>query len=347
MAGGAERSAETGPPDLLLVPADTPWLANLRGRPVDEPWLDRANQLIETGALHARQNGKKSSPILEARREFFDDLMGFADEEHPVNKAYRWSIEHTEAHWPPIGTFVQTQRILWQAGVDNMRAVTLYSVILNVSPGLVASKIKLLEDAGLDPGPLLSKRPQLLGHASVGLQSRLENLKAAGLDVNRVVNVFPTSLSYETERVNKRLEAVDRIARLLRWQHGGRGLVNVLPALLGYSDEKLMVHARLFAEHGTPDMSESRVAGMIISPLEAHLLALVREGEYTASTVKIIQRDVKETRRKAEVKQLLEDRPALEAKIGKKLVRDYLKYAARSKNGWPSPANPAKHPNNK
>ncbi|MGI9027468.1 MAG: hypothetical protein ACR2FM_01330 [Candidatus Saccharimonadales bacterium] len=164
---------------------------------------------------------------------------------------------------------------------------------------------------------------------------KMMKLKSAmdesGLDTNRLIASNLRLLASDPDKLLKRISDVSRVCAKLQWDGSPLALINHAPRVLASSDRKLAVHARLFARFGRRDMSSKQIIQLLAHPLEAHLITIGLEHDYSASNVKNVNKMFPQPSRAQLVGNLLSDRQAAEAKFGRGIVLTYERYVAHKK----------------
>lgn len=215
-------------------------------------------------------------------------------------------------------------------GIDPAKAINRMPNILFLATDSVNHKIINIQLLGINAVAGINFMPQMLALGLDSIKDKMLNLEQLGFDASAVINKAPQVLKYAPESLVKRVHKIERVVRLLGWNAPTSELIEYFPPIFGYSDKKLIIHARLLARYGRADMSAKEVAAHIINPLEAHIIALDKHGEYSASTVSSVQKKTKSPERKAHVERLLaEKRDRLVSLMGEQTVQAYEKYATK------------------
>lgn len=153
-------------------------------------------------------------------------------------------------------------------------------------------------------------------------------LRDTGIDTSKVVNASPATLGLAPESVQKKVHRITHVGKLLGYQGDTITLIETMPSILGLGNNKLLAHARLFAEHGSVELTEKQVRKFIIEALEAHIISLAQDKPYEPKYIDTVRKKYKGTERKAMVAEMLQNQPdMLEVKVGKKALRAYRRYA--------------------
>lgn len=201
---------------LLDRDKDLGWLESLAGRPIGQDELDRLNQgVITTGSVHINKNTDPLlvQEVLRARNQFYEQLLGWSDERHPLNDTYRTFQNRAPA--PPLSTLIRTQRYLASVGasdaslllrrsplllgraVDSIEAtvnhlsqlgvkdiptlITNNPAAFSAHPDTLDQKVDNLASIGIkNPIALIEKQPALLNKSVHNLKEKIEQLSALG-----------------------------------------------------------------------------------------------------------------------------------------------------------------------
>lgn len=327
------RTLEVNHSEAMLGVADIAWLTQLAGHEVDEEWLERANSFIAVGSVNLQHDTEPliRSQVIAARKGFYEGCLGWGDKAHPLNKAYTTHASKSEVI-VPVNTMVQTQRVLIQLGLDNARLVRKNPNLLHLSAESVAASINGLTALGLDAQRVIYKGPKILSHNNDTIAKKKQDLEQMGLDATHIINNYPQVIHLKSSKIARRKEQIEYVAGLLGWEGGTtKELIETFPGILVFSNEKLMAHARIFAEHGDPGFNVGQVKNLVINALEAHIISLVQDDRYYAGGVQTLVKNLPggAAGRKRVVAELLEDQAGLEEIIGRKVVRSYLQYAGK------------------
>lgn len=315
--------------------ADSLWLQALSNRDVSKGWVTWAEELAVIGSSYPRDGvalpddpkttlGREE--VIGARKDFFADHLGWADEEHPLHKAFK--VMEKEDQWPNLATFVDTQRLLSDREIDAVELIYDYPKIVYRKKDSIGELLQFLDDKSLNAAAVVAAWPNIFRGKIENFQAATSVLTVENLDVPGIVKKFPKIMGYNPELIGKRINQVRLVADLMGWKGSPDELINYFPSILIYSDSKLRAHLRLMMRFGSQDATNSQITGHVIRPLEAHILAAVQFGEdYRNSHAGAIQKGSSDVSRKQQVDDFIQNRrPELEAVIGSKGVRDYLRY---------------------
>lgn len=345
---------------------DFVWLEPFRGRNIAPEELETTNTLINVGSLDLRKINDPviREEVIDARRTFFGKWLGWEDETHPMNGAYRVFLNHHKRLGPP-GTFVDTQRVLHKAGVDGFHATRLNPVILWKGSNNVKSWTTAMAEQGYTVGKLVKEQPNLLNQPHSKLIWRTSRLLKAGVGISSIEghalakpNYFKLCVKHFRENGDKSAYRAEQRVRHLAWvvlafgyrldevektaddtdlqarkttkaQEIARELFDHQPKLRTASDTRLMVQARLLSKFGAPGITPEEINRLTGVPVETQIIALMTDREYTAYNLELLNKAIKDDRRQI-VKQMIDSqRPAMEAKLGTKTVLAYERYASR------------------
>ncbi len=73
---------------IELTATHTCFLEQLSSKPIDQAWLNKANELIVVGSEHLSNSSQDRDTTLNARMQLFDEHMGWDEPGSPYQYAY-------------------------------------------------------------------------------------------------------------------------------------------------------------------------------------------------------------------------------------------------------------------
>lgn len=319
-------------PDLSL--ADRGILEPIVGRPVDQEWLDRVNPSYRLGMQHLKsKDPDEREAIVAARTEFYEEHLGLANAGHELYDAYLIN-KRARPNLFPTDTFIGTQWVFQEYGLNGVQMCARTANFMYSSPGKVNERLAMLARGGVNVSFAAYTDPSVLQSSKEIVASYIEASRSATNAMQHNEKDKETKqddgLTPEGRRMRREV-LIERFAVALGYENHAEKLLRKVMRL-AFSETKLGVHARLFAEHGNPNITPSQVGTFLSKPLELHLITLAEGKPYNT---KEISRQHKiyphKPQRKARMMELLEDREALEAKVGKKVLIAYDRHIAAKK----------------
>ncbi len=296
----AEASSEVEIPDpLQLTLADNPWLTKLREAPVDEAWLAEANEVIPIAStsLFGVQDINTVQRVDNARENFYGELLGLAQPWRKLHNAYRVACSITDKkHLPLPSVFIETQRRLYEYGIDNGKLLkNSYAFSKRVGPlnGLILA----IQKEGMIAGDTINANGVLIEMSGDTFGKRLRNGEAQGFKTTHFVR--SRLIGTAKEELNSRLRRADRMVTIFGQGHATDELRQISnAALLTVSGEKTFLCARIAAMGATKDLSTSELASMVTRPTIAHMVTLALGKPYNIHEIREVDSlplDVKQT----------------------------------------------------
>jgi len=166
---------------------------------------------------------------------------------------------------------------LAELGLDAAKVINTNPVVISLAPKSVRAKFENLAELGLDATKVINALPAAIGLAPESVRAKFENLAELGLDATKVINALPAAIGLAPESVRTKMRLLDRITRLLRWEHSAKELIETFPAILGHNKQKLLIEARIAAynlDESARSSNPQQVRSGLIIPLEQFILAL-------------------------------------------------------------------------
>jgi hypothetical protein len=346
----------------LLMANDTGWLLAISNEPMTEEHIALANSIVAIGSrdLRLHRGEEERQEILDARDYFYGPFLGWANETDSAHRVYI-SLREGRGGLPPISTFIGSQRVLYDNGLDNRKIIEdceetvrltgraaqssidnitnlgLPKEIINAEPTIltrdektIAENFYAIAGRGLDAVRMVTQRPRLATMCSPTIARKIANLDRHGLNGFGIVEKESSILTLAEHKVDKRMYRLGVYSLLLGWKGSITELIELSPRILGMSDAKFRVHMHLFNQHGSSDLSEKEIKRFMISDLESHIITLAQGKEYTPANVSQTAKKLKDTERQAKIETILEiadTNQELQAKISKYVIAAYKAYA--------------------
>lgn len=147
--------SEVKPLPEILTTADIEWLQPLagKGHQIDEAALATYNQFAEIGAKHLTGDidPETFSSVMQARRLFYEGLLGWDDESHPLHQKYK---KFTNAHerLVSLGTTVASLRAIHELGLNSQKVINAHPAAFSYAEANIRIKFGLLKRYGIDYG---------------------------------------------------------------------------------------------------------------------------------------------------------------------------------------------------
>lgn len=215
-----EQGADDWPPqwfevefaDALLGEEDATWLGNLRTKPIDEEWLDAANNVIAVGSISLRDDTDPEtlSSVMRAREKFFGELLGWEKDQSPFSSVY----EHlqTSKNWlMPVATFIGAQRQMSDLGLNAPRILKTNASAVKFGAKSIKSKWDYFQSLGLDPQTVINSSPGSLNYSLENLESKIATIESIGIDYVQVISRKPSTLSQSPASIRRKFDFLSSI----------------------------------------------------------------------------------------------------------------------------------------
>lgn len=201
----------------LNADTDGEWFYLLTGRQLKEQEYEHLNRLVRIGsqrqlsgaAFLADKNRGRVDTIASARTEFFENVMGWADEKHPMHQTYQ-GLKTYSSSLIPLGRFIQVQRLFRRYGIDNRRLTKAHTATAILNPDIVRKRLGCVEGLGLDVKHSFETAYRQLLHAHPRMMTdtyrTLESLPHG--DVQKMLCISPALLGYTPSRIMASYEEV-------------------------------------------------------------------------------------------------------------------------------------------
>jgi len=137
--------------------------------------------LVDAGSIHLNENTDPETyqSIMRARSEFFGEVLGWDDENHPLHQAYKKHSEFKNAV-VPVDTFVGSQVVFSDCSLDATKIISACPQAIGLAPESVRAKVDNLSSLGLDATKIINALPQAIGLAPESVRAKFESLAVAG-----------------------------------------------------------------------------------------------------------------------------------------------------------------------
>lgn len=253
---------------LLDRDKDLGWLESLAGRPIGQDELDRLNQgVITTGSVHINENTDPLlvQEVLRARNQFYEELLGWSDERHPLNDAYRKFQDRAPA--PPLSTLIRTQRYLASVGVsDASLLVSRSPLFLGRAIDSIEATVNHLSQLGIKDIPaLVTDNPAIFSVSADTLDQKVGNLASIGIkNPIALIEKHPALLNKSVHNLKEKIEQLSALGF-----KDPAGFMEKVPNITGIGAESLQEKISTLQEQGVTNpaqLIEKRPEIVIISP---------------------------------------------------------------------------------
>lgn len=195
-----------------LDAADLVWLEPLAGRELDETDLTPVNHVIATGAKHLTDDIDPDtfSSVMKARRVFYEKLLGWDDETHPLHASYQRFVDRHE-RLMPLDTALATLRTYHELGLNTAKVINALPAALGLNSDSVRDKVAVLEELGLDATKVINALPAALSYNSDSVRDKVTVLEELGLDAAKVINAHQAALKYNTDSVRGKVAVLEEL----------------------------------------------------------------------------------------------------------------------------------------
>jgi hypothetical protein len=220
-----------------LTEEDAPWLEQLRGSPVDEVWIQEANDVIAVGSIDLRSNTdpETAGTVAAARSRFYEDLLGWGNPDHALHQAYAEFVDADHLRAMPLVTVIGTQRVLSAHGISSAKVVAGSASILHYAPETIEETISHLgkEGLGLNATKIINTLPSILGMSIRSIDASISNLEELGINAVKCINGSPPILVRSPRTIRERVAYMDELG------FDTHKIIRQLPNVLGYSKDAL------------------------------------------------------------------------------------------------------------
>lgn len=219
--------------------------------------------IIKSGSirLYEDTHPETRQATIQARKYFFEDVLGWGDDDHQLNASYR-NYEAFAETLIPLDTFVSAQAFLVSKGVDVRNTFKVLPSSISYSLEGVRSKITNFEDLGSNPAKVLKALPAALSFSIDSVNAKMQNLEEHKLNATKVVNKFPSILSISQQSIDTKL------ANLARLGLDSTKIANATPSVIGLSSETVEMKLSRLRELGLNSVliANSYPATLSLSP---------------------------------------------------------------------------------
>ena len=205
-----EERVETDIPRLTLD--DKKWIEALAFRDVEDEELESVNRVIETGSRWISRDTDPDTvnEVVRARKRYFEDLLGWGDEQHPLHGAYiTFSDDKTALN--PLNTQIKLQRMYYDLGIDAPKVLMVSPYNLTYSADGIKQKFENLATKGVNAAEAFNEYPRLLQNSPENLSEKIDNIASHGIDAVQLVNKAPGILGYSPEAFNKQVTEIEAL----------------------------------------------------------------------------------------------------------------------------------------
>ena len=318
-----------------LDPRLDSWITDFSQRPnsaIDFDWL---NAIVGTGSANIGSSPKdelgRGQYIIEARETFFSSADGL-DLGNPSNPLFSAAKKYrTTRHWPPIMTFIRSQRFQYANGMNGAHNIKTAKRIVGISAEDVALSFEALAHEGGDPVEIGRKSGGYLELSKRNIHETVGVLREKGLDITRTLKQNPAVLGRNNAELGRRIDICGRIVELLGVAMPTPMLLSEAPQWLSVGDVKLRVLARVLSERTLrEDIPEepARIRKIAVLPLESILSSIIQEGtlKTAAAERESLMRPV--TNRQSKLTEQLSHKDNLDL-LGEKIVTSYVAYSQK------------------
>lgn len=322
--------------DAPLSAATDEWLSDFAHRPSSDIDFDELNAIIPTGSANIGSSPTdefgRGQFILEAREAFFSAPTGLdlANQTNPLYqtvKSYR-----ATRHWPPIMTFVRSQRFQYANNLNGAHNIKTAKGIFGISAEDAALSFAALVKEGGNPAEIAQKSGGFLELSGRNIHETVGLLREKGLDVTEALSRNPAVLGRSTAGLASRIDIVSGILKLLPVKTPAQVLLSESSQWLSVGDKKLRVLARVLSRHTIPGAipeEPARIRKIALLPLESVLSSIIQEGTFTTAAAEreSLRRPIANRACKLNEQLLHEANLTL---LGEKTVRAYIAYAEKT-----------------
>lgn len=184
---------------------DMGWITNLAGH--DDIDIDRVRQLAVIGSLTLKKGyDERKDTILSARENFFEEVLGFGDENHPGYKTYQ-KFKSTRPQLIPISSFAKTQKLLLDEGLDPLYVFKFCERAMSLGFEGLTERFGSVRDLGLDVKATFKNAPWSLTASPERIQNVFSTIDSFdGLDAKKVLRRHPKLITTNPEKTKERIE---------------------------------------------------------------------------------------------------------------------------------------------
>lgn len=300
----------------LLNASDSTWLNKLRGKKVDERWLAEANEVIAIGSISLREDTDPEtiSSVMRARREFFGEMLGWSNEQHPLHDAYT-EMQDANVRIIPLATVIAGQRKMTEYDLDAVKIIKSNYRAAFQSASSIEEKVSTLVGLGLDQRKIINSFPAVLHYSADSLNEKVSNLNDLGLDVKRILVRSPSILGYRPSKIRTKVEELKTIFE----DENLTETMNIFPSLLARSSDAIRENIEMLQDLG---LDSKKIIKLNPSTLGYNPASMRRKIKYIDDMTRVLGWE-------GSVSQLVNSYPAILGLSNKKLyahARLFSKY---------------------
>lgn len=201
----------------LNIEQDAAWFTALfNGKELSEETLARANDLIALGSAGTKANVQSDraayDSIVAARYEFFGDLLGWGDSEHPMHAAYTYYLRECRSSGAiPLSTTIRAWRTIEENGCDVAQVLSDCPQLIGYSANVLQEKFDNLVEQSVGKVSAVSGNAAILATSIPTLNGRISNFNSLGADGAAVITEAPSLANYSAELINKEAQNFDEL----------------------------------------------------------------------------------------------------------------------------------------
>jgi len=239
--------------------------------------------LVDAGSIHLNENTDPETyqSIMRARSEFFGEVLGWDDENHPLHQAYKKHSEFKNAV-VPVDTFVGSQVVFSDCSLDATKIISACPQAIGLAPESVRAKVDNLSSLGLDATKIINALPQAIGLAPESVRAKVDNLSSLGLDAAKIINAFPAAIGLAPESVRAKVDNLSSLGL------DATKIINALPQAIGLAPESVRAKFESLAVAGKiqpgdlaaefASWTPSQISDLLVAPIEGiHLFLSERQ----------------------------------------------------------------------
>ncbi|MFZ1249448.1 MAG: hypothetical protein WAQ24_03940 [Candidatus Saccharimonadales bacterium] len=202
-------SVQTIPSFECLLPALQDTIAVFTGGKYSVDELRGLENMVMTGSLQLTQNTDPETvdSVMRAREEFFGEVLGWADPDHPVAESYR-IFRNTNERAVPISTVLLAQSTMLALGLNATKIVNALPAAIGLSPEGIRAKMDNLTALGLNAIKIVNAHPAAISLSPEGIRAKMDNLTALGLNATKIVNAHPATIGLSPEGIRAKINAL-------------------------------------------------------------------------------------------------------------------------------------------
>jgi predicted nuclease with RNAse H fold len=229
----------------LLSESDLDWLSQLANRPIDPAEITNLNiDLLQTNQHYSKWTDQdaKAAALLE-RKKFFEGLLNWGDENHPLHQSYEEFLKNNQMAMP-LDTTINTLRFLKNNNINVYKVVNTHPTAISYNQDSIKAKLDNYAQLGIDGVKVVNTLPAAIGYNQDSIKAKLDNYAQLGIDGVNVVNALPSAIGLNQDSIKAIL---DNYALL---GIDGVKVVNTLPAAIGYNQDSIKAKLGNYAQLG-------------------------------------------------------------------------------------------------